>query len=265
MLTTQTYFSKQAGTNGQWVSIPGAVIPLGGHASSSPTKKYRLKVRTDDTRSNSWGVNVFSVRLAPVIPGWGAIDVRCTTVNTAPGCPTIYAENYMSIWVNAAGSTADLYLAQIASIHAGKRVRIDLWDPGEGSRALKILAPTGAGTWGPTSFTWRTEPCPGSPCGSPYAGTANSGNNYELPLGNPCLVPGEPNYMSYSQPGARAGRCLFNDRHVIIELDIPLNYTAANGGWWRFQYLTSGGGARVTDRTTWQIRVEGDPVHLVDE
>ena len=48
---------------------------------------------------------------------------------------------------------AFMYLAQIATAHAGKRIRLDLWDPGEGGKTIQIRKPDGSFA----TFSWRTE------------------------------------------------------------------------------------------------------------
>ena len=49
----------------------------------------------------------------------------------------------MSIFANLSGTTADFYLAQIDPIHAGKTMRINMFDSGEGASSLQILDPNG--------------------------------------------------------------------------------------------------------------------------
>ena len=246
-----TYLSKQAGVAGRWVDF--TTLGPGTPGGFSMGGKYRMTVLTDRTRPNSWGVNVFALRVLPYLSPYGFIEERFSTIAAGaygPYLPKVYGLDYLSIYANAAGSSSEMYLAQIAAVHAGKRIQLDLWDPGEGGRTIEILDPNGT----PINFTWTSPGVPGS--GSTVA---------SLNLGSPCLNPSSPGYQSYSQPGGgRAGRCQFNDRSVAIEFDVPPDYTGtANGGWWRIRYNFHA--APVTDRTTWQIRVEGDPVHLVDD
>jgi hypothetical protein len=245
-----TYDSKQAGLAGQWVDF----ATLGPGTGQDRAGKYRMTVMTtNDDAPNSWGVNVFAIRVVPILPPYGAITERLSTIGApaayAPYLPKVYGTDYLSIYANAAGSSSDMYLAQIATVHAGKRIRLDLWDPGEGGKNIQILDPSGT----PVSFSWRSS------------GGYSASNVTSLDLGAPCLNPSSSGYTTYTQPGGgRAGKCKFNDRSVVIELDVPPDYVGnVNGGWWRIRYNFHA--APVTDRTTWQIRVEGDPVHLVDD
>ena len=58
----------------------------------------------------------------------------------------------MSIYANlggAVGTYANFYLAQIDPVHAGKTMRVNLFDAGEGAQQLQILDPNG----NPATFT----------------------------------------------------------------------------------------------------------------
>jgi hypothetical protein len=242
-----TYTSKQAGLAGQWVDF----ATLGPTAAGGT---YRMTAFTDTTRTNSWGVNVFAIRVLPSYPGFGYITERFSTLGAGAFSsllPKVYGIDHLSVYANAASSSADMYLAQIATVHAGKRIRLDLWDPGEGGKTIQIKKPDG----GLATFNWRTAD-------GMYAANGVT----SLDLGSPCLLSSQPG--NYPQPvapaGARAGRCKFNGRSVIIEFDVDPTYTdTVGGGWWKIRYDFHA--APVSDRTTWQIRVEGDPVHLVDD
>jgi hypothetical protein len=72
---------------------------------------------------------------------------------------------------------------------------------------------------------------------------------------------------------ATAGARRFNATWVTIRIDIPPDYscvanspstpinpeTTANSCWWGIQYIFS---EASQDVTTWQARIEGNPVHL---
>jgi len=82
----------------------------------------------------------------------------------------------------------------------------------------------------------------------------------------------------------------FNDRKVVVRIKVPSSYGCAwgtgvydsvnmvdipcteedppQGGWWKIKYiprldLVNGGYKNMTDRTTWSVDLQGDPVHLV--
>jgi hypothetical protein len=49
-----------------------------------------------------------------------------------------------------------------------------------------------------------------------------------------------------------------------LTVDLPLDYVTRYGTkvWWKIRYTVAGS---PTDRTTWSVRIIGDPVHLVGE
>ncbi|HEX2738771.1 MAG TPA: hypothetical protein VHP57_11625, partial [Acidimicrobiia bacterium] len=150
----------------------------------------------------------------------------------------------MSIYATLPGATADFYLAQIDPVHAGKTMRLTLFDPGEGADSLQILDPNG----NPASFSWSTQ------CTPPVAPTS------------PCSASGV-NSLDVSGTGAKAFAGLqsnsrFNDRYVTLDVKLPNNYSTLYGTktWWKVRYAV---GTSPTDRTTWSVNIVGDPVHLL--
>src|SRR5207344_277598 len=73
------------------------------------------------------------------------------------GTPRIYGIGSMEAYVRLPGGQAtEFYLAQIDSVHAGKTMVIDLWDPGDTgnlSASLEILTPT-ASNYVPATFSY---------------------------------------------------------------------------------------------------------------
>jgi len=60
------------------------------------------------------------------------------------------------------------------------------------------------------------------------------------------------------------GQSRFNGCWVTMNVPIPSDYAALQGGWWKIQYsMTGSTGVRSTDITTWQVNILGNPVHLV--
>ena len=54
----------------------------------------------------------------------------------------------------------------------------------------------------------------------------------------------------------------YNDRRMILDVQLPANYTTVYGTkvWWQIRYTV---GSTASDRTTWSVNIIGDPVHLV--
>ena len=94
-----------------------------------------------------------------------------------------------------------------------------LFDPGEGLNSLRLLAPSGPGTWTPVSFRWTS---PG------VAGSGSTASVVEL---------------TFSR---------FNGRVLTLEVDLA-GWEPAAPGPWLVEYVTAGG--VVTDRTTWDVAV----------
>lgn len=240
-----TVTTNQSGWQGVWKNL---------HAWSSPKAgTYYVRVQTDPSQTtNSRGSNGFSLRAYT-----GASFSTCSTITTASNysssCPQVHAVSAMSIYANlgsgGAGSQAQFYLAQIDPIHAGKTMRVNLFDAGEGAQKLEILDPNG----NPATFNWST-PC--SPQTPPYGGCSGSGSSLDVsntgcPGGN-CPQP----YAGLNSNSK------YNDRYLTIDIPLPSNYTAKYGTktWWKVRYTV---GSSSTDRTTWSVNIVGDPVHLL--
>ena len=189
--------------------------------ASAPAGRYILRVSHDDTRDR--GSNNYAI-VANRVGDTGL----CSNL-TDTDCPKVFAKDHISIRGNSAGR-AQFYLAEVGDQHAGKTLRIELWDPAEGGRNIRLLQPTGTLSWGYVSFDW-------------FSSDGNSGSNTTA-------VP----VSSFD----------FDGDLLTLEYQLPADYDPppANA-WWKVEYEYSSGRA-VTDRTTWSVKVIGDPVHLVE-
>ncbi len=196
---------------------------------ASEPGRYILEVATEDLEANSFAHNRFSL-----LAHANGLSLTCDT-RTEPACPSVVAKEWMSIWADLGGN-AEFYLARIDDQHAGKTMRITLFDPGEGSRGIWILDPTGT----PVSFTWQTTD------------GRDSGSGTYLDVSGTTSVP----------PG-QASNSYFNNRFVEIDVTLPTDFNAAYGSarWWKVRYDT---GSSPEDRTTWSVQIRGDPVRLVE-
>ncbi len=175
------------------------------------------------------------------------------TQAAAGAVPKVYGLGSMEAYVRLPGGKAsEFYLAQIADVHAGKTMVIQLWDPGDTgslSASLEVLEP-GATNYTPVTFTYKAA-----------QGTASASN---------CgAITGTSTFVVTNTGGSSR----FNGCWLTLQIAIPTNYTAphptsdsttAQGGWWKIRY-TMGGLATdfSTDLTTWQVDIRGNPVHLV--
>ncbi len=241
LLSTVTVTTNQSSYTNQWVRLHTWTNPKAG--------QYYVRVLTNASGTetvNSRGSNGFGLRAFT-----GSSFSTCSTISTASNynanCPQVHAVSDMSIFANLSGTTADFYLAQIDPIHAGKTMRINMFDSGEGANSLQILDPNG----NPAAFSWSTPCNPPTPPTGGCSGTATGSN----PL------------LSVSGTGTQPYTGLqstskYNDRFITIDIPLPSNYTTVYGGkvWWKVRY---GVGSSPTDRTTWSVNIVGDPVHLL--
>lgn len=205
--------------------------------------RYILKARNGSVPgsalgSNQWGVVARYTNGAAGPQGFsnGLCDAREWAL-----CPSVYGKDAISVYAASDGSTAQFFLAEIEPEHAGKKLKLELWDPGEGGSVLRILQPTGQNTWSPKQMSWsayyneNTTP----------AGGGRSGTNQ----------------TSIDITGSR-----YNGHRLVIEVDLTGYTPPANNHWWKLEYeFNDPGRPDVTDRTTWTADIIGDPVHLVEE
>lgn len=202
--------------------------------TSAPAGSYVLGVKTLTGEASSNSYNAYSV-MASYNGNGTACDSRTDTL-----CPTVVGRNWISVYATSSSSNAQFYLAEIAAVHAGKKMEITLFDPGEGGNFITILDPNG----NVVPFSWTTKD-------GLYSG---AGSNLDV---SGCT--------GFPQVGAnRASGCRFNERFVVITVDLPSNYGTIYPGqkWWKINYTFFTGA--VTDRSTWSVRIIGDPVHLAN-
>lgn len=215
------------------------------HTFSAPKAgTYYIRVKTAAQTSESRASNGFALRAYT-----GNNFSVCTTVPGEPGysatCPQIHAITDLSIFANISGSSASFYLAEVDPVHAGKTMRVKLFDAGEGAKSIEILDPNG----NPATFSWSTACNPPRP---PSGGCGQS-NVKKLDVAGDGDQPFD-GLQSTSK---------YNNRSIVIDIKLPNNYTALYGTktWWKVRYTTD---SAPTDRTTWSANIVGDPVHLVD-
>ncbi|MGE0731840.1 MAG: pilus assembly protein TadG-related protein [Acidimicrobiia bacterium] len=202
-------------------------------ATLTSAGRYALEIKTPE-QANSLGANLFSLRAT------ASSSNLCDARINGAGCPQVSGLSALSIMATVGAGSAKFSFAEVAAGYAGKQMVIGLWDPGEGMNNIQVLDPAG----NPAEFRVRVTPSLGG--------------------GAPAFAPTAVNTLdvsgcgaAYTQPGPnRAGNCIYNDRLVELLVQLPATYT---GGWWSVVYA---GGSTPTDRTTWSIRIVGDPVHL---
>jgi hypothetical protein len=241
LLSTTTILTNALLQRGLWKSLHTWVAPAAG--------TYYVRVKTSVQTSESRASNGFGLRAYT-----GVLFATCTSItgpaNYSASCPQIYGVGAISIFANlgaTSGTTATFYLAEVVALHAGKTMQLTLFDSGEGAQTIEVLDPNGD----PATFNWRT-PC--NPPTPPNGACSGSGVT-ELDVSGVGA--------GMTQPyGGLVSTYKYNDRRLILDVPIPVNYEALYGTdtWWQIRYTV---GTTATDRTTWSVNILGDPVHLV--
>jgi hypothetical protein len=144
-----------------------------------------------------------------------------------------YAINDMSIFTNAPSGQATVYLAEIDLVHAGKRLELRFYDPGEGggNAFMSVQMPNGT----VPNCTWFAEDMDG---------------NTTAPVTGPCRI-----------QSTVSGTAQYNKQWITASIDIPDPgvYVCGADCYWTMDLDLN----TSHDRTTWQARVIGNPVRLV--
>lgn len=175
------------------------------------------------------GPGVYPLRIFTKAEDTGGLNRWSLRASTSNGVvPRVYGIGDMAIYSNIDGSlgNAEFYLAEVAELHAGKSLVVSLWDPGDasGDHSIDILDPYG----NVAQCEW----------------TSTEGASGAM---GPC------NVVTTAQK--------FDDH--LVEIRVDLNGYTCNGGncWWKIRYNYS---STTNDTTTWEARIEGNPVKLVE-
>ncbi len=206
---------------------------------------------------------------------WACSSDESETSLYASDCPQVYAVGDMGVYASLTGTQAEFFVSEIGPEHNGKTLEITLFDPGEGAEALRIKDPSGDYV----TFDWDVD-CSGG-VAPPTGGCSGSsvdrldliGNTYrDVNSGYRCSGGrdvdldgnGSADDCAWNpQPGPhRLSRWKYNERSLTLSIDLPEDIASEYGGatWWKVEYTTN---TAPTDRTTWSVRVQGDPVRLI--
>ncbi len=211
---------------------------------------------------------------------------RCTGDSTtanaqdvySASCPKLYALQHLGIYADVGGANPTFYLASIGPEHAGKTMYVELFDPAEGANFIQLLDPNdvqqtfeaeigckdatyvseaGACTTGEMAPTGGRGPW----TGLTQIDVSGTGQMTWSPCSNRTPSSGTP-------PIGRPAGCMltqngkYSNRHVRLKVTLPANYGSVYGTktWWKIRYVVSGS---IGDRTTWTVRIKGDPVRLI--
>ena len=175
-----------------------------------------------------------------------AYSMRVTS--TAGTQPSLYALEYFPVLSNSTVTT-QFDFAEIEERHAGKTIRMLLFDAGDGAGSddfwlyprdpSDTFVPAGdcryrayAAFEDPATKTWQSSD------------DATS-----------CAV------QTRDASATFASR--YNDRWLEIEIDLDLSYTCGSDCWWSVFYDLGASGV-FYERTTWSVEIVGDPVRLLE-
>jgi hypothetical protein len=172
----------------------------------------------------------------------------CALSTLDPTCPQVYALEWLPLYREVPSDESAFYLAEIDEDHAGETLEVTFFDAAEGVSNLQFVDSNDTAM----PFEWRyADTSVGQLSGADYRETAFAGHTSTCSWmgtgGNPCLN--------------TSNRDDWNDRFVVVRVEIPDDYTCGADCWWRVRYVTSG---LPTDRSAWTISLNGDPVRLIE-
>ena len=187
------------------------------------------------------GIYIFHVETS--VTGSGSNHYSIAATSTAPDQPRVYGINDISIWNNTAniGGSTNLYLVEVAAEHAGSKLELQFFDPGDAQADswMRVHKPDGSGGFVVPTCDWESYD---------YSGTiTNSGNE-------PCEW--------QTTDVSLADKRVFNNQWITAIIDIPDDYTCnpgSDGCFWYMELELSD----PNERTVWRARVIGNPVRLV--
>lgn len=182
---------------------------------------YPLEIRVDTPRQqDDTGLNRYSLN----VTGVGAT-------------PRLYGIRDISIFNNISATSADFYLAEVASSYRGKTFVVELYDPGDAQNNVSNII----------SFL--------GPDGSPWSGGCRVSMRNEVTDSWSALTT-HPSGTSCTIDATRPAHD-YNGKWLKAEFDLPATYP---GGWWKVHYAYNG---TTQDTTTWRAYIIGSPLHLV--
>jgi hypothetical protein len=257
-------------------SFRGAWQELCTIDNPTPGGLYQINVQTRGASGN--GVNGYAVEA--VSCGTDGACFGSSAADQTAAQPALYAYSSMGMQNNntcsGSGCTpppATFYLAEVGPQYAGKSLVLELWDPGDatGNASLFPKAPS-------ASLPKPVVDVPAADCSytSRVLPNAQQSSSAGGATGRIETSPQDSDFSS--RCGIRttiSSNRQFNGVWLTIRVEIPSDYTCEestaanpvnpevdpNSCWWGIEYNFS---SSANDVTTWQARIEGNPVHLTE-
>lgn len=236
------YISELAQTFHNWVSFCRFVptrsgdyylqvrsnVSLGGQGTGHIRSGNAAAAALEGNTAAGAGTNSFAIRA--VVPAGYERSVA------------VSGYEHMPIYVNAPSATSTFNLLRVLPGAAGRRISFEFFDAadvtGASGGTVQVVMPSDA--------TYTGQPFPGG-CRS-VGGTAGAAGR------------------SLTNCTVAISNAANNGQVQSMTIPVPSDYrcdTTSLGGCW-YQVVVSFPGAEVTDVTTWDARIEGDPVRLVE-
>jgi Flp pilus assembly protein TadG len=177
------------------------------------------------------GIGVYPLRVFTLADGNMGLNRWSLRASGGTASAAVYGLGDMALYSNVNNGLTEFYLAEVIELHKGKDLVIGLWDPGDasGNHSIDILNPAG----GVATCSWTST---------------NS------------AYPGEPNGPCNIATSSKR----FNGHLLEIRVELPTDYACEPGPygcWWKIRYHYP---KQATDTTTWEARIEGNPVKLIE-
>jgi hypothetical protein len=193
-----------------------------------------------NAQAGEWLLNIWTSA------GVGANRYSLQTRRSSGSQPKLFADGYMSLFANTPAANATFHLARVFPGANGRRLLLEFFDMGDAAAAgtITVLPPA---EYGGSFSSCQYTPPPGfsTPDSLGLWGTLQ-------PTSPGCMVSG---VSSASWNGQ------WSSWRIPIPDDYDCDYEDPAGCWIRIRFQFPGG---IEDTTSWEARLEGNPVRLVD-
>ena len=186
---------------------------------------------------NDDAINGFALRVS------GA--TFATSTNTS-----VYGLGYMSLWMRDPGTSPTLQIVKLGDVYAGAELIVNAFDMGDISGNASGYVTFGGALAG-VDCEIRTLNAEYVESSASAWGPDDGGS------GSTCRVT-----TKSGSTGGSAG--IYNNEWVEFKFDIPPDFTCTDPNCWATVTYTFSSGS-PTDRTTWGARLNGTPIHLLNE
>lgn len=225
---------------------PGLTVP----GAPAPLATYFRQWVTLCTVNAQEGDNYFIQMTTDASAGHNRFALRAVVPNSnTPADVNVAGNSYMGIYANAGARNTEFYLARVPTAAAGHTLVLNFFDIGDASSPGTLqVAPPSDSNAGSTFSGCRWTGAPGKAFNSTVGPWGPFGDLLN------CMITGinVPNNTNWQ------------GQWITVTIPMPANYKCSDddpkGCWVKINYNFSGS---VTDTTSWNAYLIGDPVRLV--